>query len=182
MRSQSGGSDGLGDRSKRPRRGAAGRAHTRSNQELKPHAGDSPKGTAGSQRTRLNPLGVSAAVPTWSGGNRVLAALPAEERSFLRAMLVSSSLTTGQILYEQGSRIQTAYFPDTAVTSLVSHMENGAAVEVGTIGNEGVVGLSLFLGADVSVPEVVAQVPGIAQQMSARDFRSALETMVAPHS
>jgi len=83
----------------------------------------------------------------------------------------------GHILYEQGSRIEIVYFPDTAVISLVSRMENGAAVEVGTIGNEGVVGLGLFLGADVSVPETLAQIPGNAQRMSAEDFRSALERL-----
>jgi CRP-like cAMP-binding protein len=163
MRSQSGGSDGSGDGPARPRRGAAGRAHD-------PSMSGSRRPTIEAPRQRTQPF-------TWARGNRVLAAVPADELAFLRPTLVTISLGTGAILYEQGSRIETVYFPDTVVASLVSRMENGAAVEVGTIGNEGVVGLNLFLGADVSVPEAVAQIPGDAQRMSARDFRSALDAL-----
>jgi CRP-like cAMP-binding protein len=52
-------------------------------------------------------------------------------------------------------------------------------VEVGTIGNEGISGLSLFLGSDVSVPEMIAQIPGAAQQMSADDFRTIVAQLPA---
>jgi len=108
------------------------------------------------------------------GGNRILASLPDDERSVIRSSLAEVSLETGQVLYEQHGSIDYAYFPDTAVVSLLSRMENDAVVEVGTIGNEGAVGLSLFLGATISVPETLAQVPGTAQRMSASDFRSAI--------
>ena len=83
-------------------------------------------------------------------------------------------LDIGQVLYKQRAPIDYVYFPDTAVVSLLSRMENDAVVEVGTIGNEGAAGLSLFLGATVSVPETMVQVPGTGHRMSADAFISAI--------
>jgi CRP-like cAMP-binding protein len=110
----------------------------------------------------------------WTGGNRILAALPDDERSAIRSNLTEIVLDTGHILYEQRATIDYVYFPDTAVLSLLSRMNNGAVVEVGTIGNEGGTGLRLFLGATVSVPETLAQIPGTARRMSAVAFSSAI--------
>jgi CRP-like cAMP-binding protein len=113
-------------------------------------------------------------VRKWTGGNRILAALPDDERSAIRSDLTEIALDHGQVLYNQHATIEYVYFPDTAVISLLSRMNNGAVVEVGTIGNEGGVGVRLFLGVNVSVPEVLAQVPGTAHRMTASAFSSAI--------
>jgi CRP-like cAMP-binding protein len=91
--------------------------------------------------------------------------------------LTSVHLESGQVLYQQRSPITAVYFPETAVLSLVSRMENGAVVEVGTIGNEAAAGLSLFLSPDVSVPETLAQIPGSAQSLAASVFQSAVQEL-----
>jgi CRP-like cAMP-binding protein len=174
MGSGSDGSDKSDLGSERSRRGAAGRARGAFAKRQNDGNGDgAPAALAASAESRTP----SIVAPIWTGGNRILATLPPDEMDVLRPALFSVVLTSGQILYEQRSRIDTVYFPDTAVASLLSRMENDAVVEVGTIGNEGMVGLSLFLGTDVSLPEIIAQIPGDAQSMSADDFRSAIERL-----
>jgi CRP-like cAMP-binding protein len=136
------------------RRGTAGRSH------------------AGARLARQDEA--QSGVPPWRGGNRIIASLPDHEQSVIRSQLTEVALDSGQVLYAQHSPIDYVYFPDTAVASLISRMDNDAVVEVGTIGNEGAVGLSLFLGAAVSVPETLAQIPGKAQRMSAAAFQSSI--------
>lgn len=153
------------------RRGAAGRSHMRSRwvTNAEPGAENDVAGQTAHEHDAHH-----AEVRRWTGGNRILAALPDDERSAIRSNLTEIVLDTGQVLYEQRATIDNVYFPDTAVVSLVSRMKNGAVVEVGTIGNEGGVGFRLFLGATVSVPESLAQIPGTAQRMSAAAFSSAI--------
>jgi CRP-like cAMP-binding protein len=119
----------------------------------------------------------SAADGIWTKGNRVLAALPLDELAVLGRRLGPVLLESGQVLYPRDSRMKFVYFPDTAIASVLNRMADDAVIEVGTIGNEGIVGLSLFLGADVSVHETLVQVPGNGRQMSAVDFRSAIEEL-----
>jgi CRP-like cAMP-binding protein len=121
--------------------------------------------------------GARTAGLSWIGGNRILAALPAAELAHLRPELCPVELASGEILYEQGAMIDAVYFPETAVVSLLSRMKNEAVVEVGTIGNEGMVGTSLFLGANRSVTETLSQIPGRAQRMTASDFLSAIHEL-----
>ena len=157
------------------RRGAAGRPKTQ-----RGNGNGSRDGNDGA-RAKRTVASADHNHPTndrvWSGGNRILSALPSDESAALRKSLTPISLGSGDILYRQHSRIDRVYFPETAVVSLLSRMENGAVVEVGTIGNEGAVGLNLFLGADVSVPETLAQIPGNAQYMSSADFRAAIDSL-----
>lgn len=75
-------------------------------------------------------------------------------------------------LYEAGTPIRSVYFPETAVISLVTPMEGGATIEIGTAGCEGMAGLPVFLGSDSSSVEAVAQIPGMAVRMDARVFAS----------
>lgn len=150
------------------RRGAAGRSHARTRR---------PSRGGGDDFANSNTTNDSAhriGVPPWRGGNRIIASLPDDERSVLASHLTKVDLASGQVLYDQRALIDDVYFPDTAVVSLLSRMENDAVVEVGTIGNEGAVGLGLFLGATVSVPETMAQVPGTAHRMSASAFSSVI--------
>ena len=155
------------------RRGAAGRSHVRSRRPAREEAtANDITGNAGNNANDDNAHRIG--VPARGGGNRILASLPDDERSFSASHLTKVTLEIGQVLYKQRAPIDYVYFPDTAVVSLLSRMENNAVVEVGTIGNEGAAGLSLFLGATVSVPETMVQVPGTGQRMSADAFTSAI--------
>jgi CRP-like cAMP-binding protein len=155
------------------RRGAAGRSHTNSRRRAQEETTSS--GVVGNIEDTSDSANEDSAhrsgVPPWRGGNRILASLTDEERSIIDSRLSEASFETGYVLYEQRAVIDSVYFPDTAVASLISRMTNEAVVEVGTIGNEGGVGLSLALGATVSVPEALIQIPGRAHRMSAADFQ-----------
>src|SRR5256885_11895320 len=84
-------------------------------------------------------------------GNLILAFLPPDEHDRIRAKLQPIELEQGHILYESNSPVEHVYFMDQGMISVVSTMQNGASIEVGTIGNEGMAGLSVILG-DEGVP------------------------------
>jgi CRP-like cAMP-binding protein len=154
------------------RRGAAGRLRGQAlSSKQTPNGLDE---TSDGRDAAANDRDQRFGVPVWRGGNRILATIPSNELDFLRPDLTEHTLASGQVLYQQQSNIDTVFFPDTAVTSLLSRMDNGAVVEVGTIGNEGAVGLGLFLGSSVSIPETLAQIPGGAQSIPASTFVSAI--------
>src|SRR6476661_4118059 len=111
-----------------------------------PTRGGRPKAQGANSKRPRDPHPTNDRI--WSGGNHILAALPPDELAGLRQCLTPIAFASGDILYQQHSRIDRVYFPETAVASLVNRMADGAAVEVGTIGNEGAVGLDVFLGAD----------------------------------
>jgi CRP-like cAMP-binding protein len=102
--------------------------------------------------------------------NRLLAALPAEERNRLAPFLDTVSLKFRQVLVEFDTRIEYVYFLDTAVTSTVVRTPNGETIEVGIMGAEGFVGLSLLYGIRHSNATVLVQIPGRALRMRADDF------------
>jgi CRP-like cAMP-binding protein len=103
--------------------------------------------------------------------NRLLAALPGEVYDHLVTSLELVLLTLKQILYQPNSAIPYVYFPLNMVTSLVTIMQDGQSVEVATIGNEGMVGVPVFLGAETISGEAFTQVPGEAVRMQAEVFR-----------
>lgn len=105
------------------------------------------------------------------GENRLLAALPDAVLDRLRPRLEETALGLKQVLYEADRPIEHVYFPRTGVVSLVIAMADGLMVEVGTVGNEGMVGTPVFLGAEKSPTKAFAQVPGEALRMRAEDFR-----------
>ena len=103
---------------------------------------------------------------------RILLALEPKERERLLAATSPVSLESKQILLRGGDRIGTVYFPDTAVVSLLTTMEDGASVEVVNIGNEGIVGVTAFLGVDTLGARDCFQVevPGQARAMDVATF------------
>jgi CRP-like cAMP-binding protein len=109
-------------------------------------------------------------------GNRLLATLavlaPAEA-AWLGARLESATLEIGQVVCAAGGSFRHVHFPETAVFSVINRMADGGAVEVGTVGHEGVVGLDVFLGAESSVNETIAQLPGTASRLPAATFEEA---------
>jgi CRP-like cAMP-binding protein len=111
---------------------------------------------------------------TSNNTNRLLSMLAERAYKELAPNLEPVSLTLKQKLYEPNMPIEYVYFPINGVISLLAHMEGEALVEVATIGNEGMVGLPLFLGADITPGVSFAQVPGDALRMSADAFRKAI--------
>jgi CRP-like cAMP-binding protein len=133
-------------------------------------------------KLRLGRTGVSVAQdggpPPLSlrpGKNRLLGALPRPEFELLESHLEFVRLTYRRSLYAANKPIDFVYFVDTGVCSLVNTMRNGSASEVGTIGNEGLVGLPVVLGDKQAPTTVYVQVPGIGTRMRASVFWSAME-------
>jgi CRP-like cAMP-binding protein len=94
--------------------------------------------------------------------NRLLASLPVSYLQRIEPMLELVSFEPGQILYESNKRTDYAYFPTTAVISLLYTMENGASVSVSVVGNEGMIGIALIMGAETVPNEAIVQCSGEA--------------------
>jgi CRP-like cAMP-binding protein len=92
--------------------------------------------------------------------NHLLAALPTAEFDRLAKHLELVAMPLGQILYEPGGQMQHAYFPTTAIVSLHYVTESGASAETAGVGNEGIVGISLFMGGDTTPSSAVVQTAG----------------------
>ncbi|PSF37433.1 Crp/Fnr family transcriptional regulator [Aphanothece hegewaldii CCALA 016] len=103
--------------------------------------------------------------------NRLLASLPDEEYNRLLPLLKYVPLELKKILYEVNEPIQHVYFPLHGVISLLTIMEDESIAEVGTIGNEGFVGLPVFLGAEQVPGRALAQVSGDAMRMDTQAFK-----------
>jgi CRP-like cAMP-binding protein len=100
--------------------------------------------------------------------NRLLAGLPVEEYERLRPHLQQVSITLGEVIYESGGHLDYVYFPTTAIISLLYMMENGASAEMGLAGNEGVVGIALFMGGGSMPNRAVVQSAGLVLRMRAK--------------
>lgn len=107
-------------------------------------------------------------------GNRLLGLLPAKDYARLRPHLRRLPLRYRQSLYAANKPIGFVYFIETGVGSLVNTMANGEAAEVGTIGNEGIVGLPIVLGDSRGPSSVYVQVPGAGLRMKASEFKKAM--------
>jgi CRP-like cAMP-binding protein len=97
--------------------------------------------------------------------NHLLAALPADEFARVARDLELVPMLLGAMLYEPGEQLQHAYFPTTAIVSLHYVMESGAASETAGVGNEGVVGMSLFMGGNTTPGSAVVQTAGHAYRL-----------------
>ena len=106
--------------------------------------------------------------------NRLLGLLPRSDYARLSPQLRRVPLEYRQSLYEARKAIGFVYFIETGVSSVVNTMANGQAVEVGTIGSEGMVGLPLMLGGDRAPTCVYVQVPGVGLRMTATLFKQEL--------
>jgi CRP-like cAMP-binding protein len=110
--------------------------------------------------------------------NRLLASLPDEEFERLRPHLVPTLLGYKSPLYEANSPIDFVHFIETGVASLVNTMMNGDAAEVGTIGNEGFVGVPILFGDKEAPTSVYMQVGGAGLKMKASIFRAELQRSI----
>ena len=100
--------------------------------------------------------------------NHLLAALPTAEFELLVPHLELVALPLGEMLYEPDRQLQHAYFPTTAIVSLLHVMESGASAESAGVGNEGVVGVSLFMGGETTTSSAVVQTAGYAYRLDRR--------------
>ena len=106
--------------------------------------------------------------------NRILARLPAEELEAMRATLTRVPLQLKQVVADVSQPIEHVYFCDDAIISVLSVMADGSAIESATVGNEGMVGVSLLLGVDRMALQAFVQVPGYAWRMDADAFAEAI--------
>lgn len=100
--------------------------------------------------------------------NHLLAALPGDEYARLAPDLEPVSLTLGKVIYESGEQLENIYFPTTAIISLLYIMENGSTAEIGMAGNDGLVGIALFMGGSTTPNRAVVQSAGNAFRLSSK--------------
>src|SRR5438034_3454066 len=106
-----------------------------------------------------------------AGDNYLLSALPEEENEHLLRSLEPVNFALGQVVYNSGGHLDYIYFPTTSVVSLLYTMEDGTTAEMGLTGNDGVVGIALFLGGETTPNRAVVQIAGRALRMKARVLR-----------
>ncbi|MDE1169423.1 MAG: Crp/Fnr family transcriptional regulator [Pseudomonas sp.] len=97
--------------------------------------------------------------------NHLLAALPADALKRLLPHLEPIALALGTVLYEPGDTLRHVYFPTDAIVSLLYVMENGASAEIAVVGNEGLIGIALFMGGESTSSRAIVQSAGSAFRM-----------------
>ena len=98
--------------------------------------------------------------------NHLLAALPEPDFERLEPLLKVTAMPLGTVLYEPGTMLDQVYFPTTSIVSLLYVMADGASAEIAVVGNEGVVGVSLFMGGESTPSRAVVQSAGHAYRLS----------------
>lgn len=104
--------------------------------------------------------------------NYLLASLPDKEFERILTHLSPVSFDLGKVLYESGDRLDYVYFPTSSIISLLYIMENGATAEIGVVGNDGILGIALFMGGDTTPNRAVIQSAGSAMKMKAVDLKA----------
>lgn len=107
--------------------------------------------------------------------NHLLGALPPKDFEALQTLLELVPLALGQMLYDPGTQMRHAYFPTTSIVSLHYVTESGATAETAGVGNEGVVGVSLFMGGDTTSSSAVVQTAGHAYRLDRHQLKTEFE-------
>jgi CRP-like cAMP-binding protein len=102
--------------------------------------------------------------------NYLLGALPEEDFKRLPPMLTPVTFALGDVLYESGEKLEHVYFPTTAIVSMLYIMENGSTAEIGVVGNDGLVGIALYMGGETTPSRAIVQSAGVAYRMKATDL------------
>ena len=100
--------------------------------------------------------------------SHLLAVLPEDESKRLIPHLELVSLPLGKALYESGDQLNHVYFPTTAIVSLLYELENGSSAEIAVVGNEGIVGIAVYMGGDIMANRAVVQSAGHAYCLPGR--------------
>ena len=103
--------------------------------------------------------------------NHLLAALREEEFERLAPHLELVPMPLGEALYESGGRLQHVYFPTTSIVSLLYVLEDGASAEIAIVGNEGILGISLFMGGETTPSRAVVQSAGFGYRLRAQTLK-----------
>jgi CRP-like cAMP-binding protein len=103
--------------------------------------------------------------------NFLLAALPGEVQNRLFPHLETISLPLGKVLYESGDVMQYVYFPSNAIVSLLYVMENGSSAEISVVGNEGIVGIAVFMGGESTPSRAIVQSAGSAFRLPGQTLK-----------
>src|SRR5580698_1522393 len=106
--------------------------------------------------------------------NLLLAALPSAEMQRWLPQLEAVVMPLGQVLYESGATLSHVYFPTTAIVSLLYVMENGASAEIAVVGNEGIIGISLFMGGEYTSSRAVVQSAGNGFRLKSQMLKTEL--------
>ena len=113
--------------------------------------------------------------------NRLLASLPPAEYKRLVPELKPIELTFGEVLYQPGEIIKHVYFPNDSIISLLSAMSERSTLEVGMVGSEGMAGLSVFMGVNISPTRAIVQGAGSAMRMTSSALRREANRLSAFH-
>jgi CRP-like cAMP-binding protein len=100
--------------------------------------------------------------------NHLLDALPASDYDRIQAHLELVPMALGDVLYESGAKLRYVYFPTTSIVSLLYVMGDGASAEIAIVGNEGILGISLFMGGDTTPSRAVVQSAGYGFRLKAK--------------
>ena len=103
--------------------------------------------------------------------NHLLSALPLDVYTRLLSVMELVKLPLGEVLYESGGQLKHVYFPTTSIISLLYVMENGASAEIAVVGNEGILGISLFMGGETTPSRAVVQSAGYAYRIKAAQLK-----------
>jgi CRP-like cAMP-binding protein len=119
--------------------------------------------------------------PRAQAANRLLAALPRKEYQRLLPELEQVTMPFAEVLYEPGERIRHVYFPNDSIVSLLAEVADRSTLEVSIVGNEGVAGISVFMGVDASRHRAIVQGFGTAMRLRASVLRKESERTGALH-
>lgn len=103
--------------------------------------------------------------------NQILAALPAAERERLFPHLKRVQMPLGAVLYESGDTLRHMYFPTDCIVSLLYVLEDGASAEIAVVGNEGAIGVALFMGGETTPSRAVVQSAGFAYRLTGKRLK-----------
>jgi CRP-like cAMP-binding protein len=104
--------------------------------------------------------------------NRLLAALPVEDFQRIQSNLKLVPMLLGDVLYESGSHLRNVYFPTTAIVSLLYMLADGSSAEIAVVGNDGIIGVSLFMGGETTTTRAVVQSAGHAYRLPSQVLKS----------
>ena len=107
--------------------------------------------------------------------NHLLDALPVSDYERVASHLELIPMALGDVLYESGAKLRHVYFPTTCVISLLYVMEDGASAEIAVVGNEGILGISLFMGGNTTPSRAIVQSAGHAFRLEARLLKDEFE-------
>jgi len=127
------------------------------------------------RRARTTAAGAIAPAVPPTHRNHLLDALAPDDRARLAPHLKLVPMALGDVLYESGAKLRHVYFPTTSIISLLYVMENGASAEIAIVGNEGILGISLFMGGETTPSRAVVQSAGHAFRLQADLIKSEFE-------